>query len=110
MGVRFGLDDRYFQLPDLTDQVAVSLNDRQVIDNAVDSDVRVVGHDPVRIKQLFVLLIDGSGSMNNIDVALAKLRMQKVRDALLMRSVQDAFFPDGVTNHVVVFTFYQWQT
>ena len=105
MGVRFELDDQYFQLPDLTDQVAVSLNDRQVIDNAVDSDVRVVGHNPVRIKQLFVLLIDGSGSMNNIDSGSNKTRMQKVRDALLMRTVQDAFFPDGVTNHVVVYTF-----
>ena len=33
--------------------------------------------------------------------------MGKVRDALLMRTVQEAFFPDDptVTNHVLVYTF-----
>jgi|GEM_PF-5835705 len=105
LGVRFELDDQFFQLPDLNDHVSVSLNDRQVVDGAAESDVRVIGHDPVRIKQVFLLLIDGSGSMNIRDAGSSKTRMDKVRDALLMRSVQEAFFPDGVTNHVIVYTF-----
>ncbi len=105
LGVRFELDDQFFQLPDLDGHVSISLQDRQVEDNGQISDIRVVGHDPVRIKQVFVLLIDGSASMNNVDAGSSKTRMDKVRDALLMRSVQDAFFPDGVTNHVIVYTF-----
>ena len=105
LGIRFELDDQFFQLPDLNGHMMVSLNDREVVDNAEESDVRVVGHDPVRIKQVFVLMIDGSGSMNNVDRGSTKSRMDKVRDALLMTSVQDAFFPEGVTNHVIVYTF-----
>ena len=107
LGVRFELDDQFYQLPDLNDNISVSLNDRQVVDNASESDVRVVGHKPRRISQLFVLLIDGSASMNTKDAGSNKTRMDKVRDALLMRSVQEAFFPDDptVTNHVLVYTF-----
>lgn len=107
LGVRFELDDQFYQLPDLNDNISVSLNDRQVVDNATESDVRVIGHKPRRISQLFVLLIDGSASMNTKDAGSSKTRMDKVRDALLMRSVQEAFFPDDptVTNHVLVYTF-----
>ena len=107
LGVRFELDDQFYQLPDLNDNISVSLNDRQVVDNASESDVRVVGHKPRRISQLFVLIIDGSASMNTVDAGSDKSRMDKVRDALLMRSVQEAFFPDDptVTNHVLVYTF-----
>ena len=107
LGVRFELDDQFYQLPDLNENISVSLNDRQVVDNASESDVRVVGHKPRRISQLFVLMIDGSASMNTVDAGSDKSRMDKVRDALLMRSVQEAFFPDDptVTNHVLVYTF-----
>ena len=45
--------------------------------------------------------------MNTKDAGSSETRMDKVRDALLMRSVQEAFFPDDptVTNHVLVYTF-----
>ena len=91
LGVRFELDDQFYQLPDLNDNIAVSLNDRQVVDNASESDVRVVGHKPRRISQLFVLIIDGSASMNTVDAGSDKSRMGKVRDALL-----DAFCARGI--------------
>ncbi len=105
LGVRFELDDQFFELPDLNNHMVVSLNDYQVTDNATESDIRVVGHSPVRIPQVFVLMIDGSASMNIKDRGSSQSRMDKVRDALLMRSVQEAFFPDGVNNHVLVYTF-----
>lgn len=107
LGVRFELDDQFYQLPELDENIAVSLQDRLVQDNSTETDIRVVGHKPRRISQLFVLLIDGSGSMNKKDKGSSKTRMDKVRDALLMRSVQEAFFPDDPTvkNHVLIYTF-----
>ena len=77
LGVRFELDDQFYQLPDLNENISVSLNDRQVVDNASESDVRVVGHKPRRISQLFVLIIDGSASMNTVDAGSTKAAWEK---------------------------------
>ena len=60
--------------------------------------VGIVPHDPERSAQLFVLLIDGSSSMRKGG------RMEKVRKALMMPEVVQAFFPDVKTG-VVVFQF-----
>ena len=105
LAVRFELDDQSFQLPDLENEISASIGGFQVNDNTDESDVHVVGHGPKAITQLFVLMIDGSASMNIVDPGSSKTRMDKVRDALLMRSVQDAFFREEVKNSVVIYTF-----
>lgn len=56
----------------------------------------LVPHGPIRSPQLFILLIDGSGSMNVTDPGDTTSRIDKVRRALLRRDVVDAFFPKDV--------------
>ncbi len=68
-------------------------------------DFSVVPHDPQRSPQLFVLLIDGSGSMAIVDDASGRTRMDKLKAALLDPDVVDAFFPTGTSTAVVPLTF-----
>jgi hypothetical protein len=78
---------------------AISADQVKVVhDQGIQSDVQVVPHEPVSSGQLFVILIDGSGSMyeNNGD------RINRVYAALLKRSVENGFFPEGNTKSGVV--------
>lgn len=68
-------------------------------------DVAVVPQDPQRSPQLFVLLIDGSGSMAIVDDASGKTRMDKLKAALLDSEVVDAFFPTETSTAVVPLVF-----
>lgn len=61
--------------------------------------VKIVPHEPEPVKQMFVLLIDGSSSMSENN------RMKKVKAALLQREVIDAFFPDEVKTGLVLLQF-----
>ncbi len=65
----------------------------------------VVPHDPQRSPQLFVLLIDGSGSMAIVDDATGRTRMEKLKAALLDPDVVDAFFPEETSTAVVPLVF-----
>jgi hypothetical protein len=55
-----------------------------------DSAYELIPHGVVRAGQLFILLIDGSGSMYKED-----MKIEKVQKALLNRSVVDGFYPGG---------------
>ncbi|MEQ1506755.1 MAG: vWA domain-containing protein [Myxococcota bacterium] len=59
-------------------------------DKSTQSDVQLIPHEPMVSGQLFVLLIDGSGSMFENDGE----RIRKVYSALLAPSVIAGFYPE----------------
>ena len=61
--------------------------------------VKIVPHEPEPVKQMFVLVIDGSSSMAENE------RMKKVKSALLQPEVIKAFFPDEVKTGLVLLQF-----
>jgi len=63
---------------------------RITMDGAVQEEMQLIPHEPTASGQLFILLIDGSGSMYEDDQA----RIRKVHSALLKPSVIDGFFPE----------------
>ena len=88
-----------FPLPLTTEHIKVGHMGRELQTGTEGIRYTLIPHDPVRSSQLFILLIDGSSSMNKNN------RMKKVRDALLMPEVKAAFFPDDVNTRVAVFQF-----
>lgn len=62
-------------------------------DRSTQQRVELIPHEPVEGGQLFILLIDGSGSMHEND----QERIRKVYDALLQPSVVERFFPNGAS-------------
>lgn len=64
--------------------------------------VDLIPHAPMKADQLFVLLIDASGSMNE---PAADPRIGRVVKALLQPEVVDAFFPEGQTTGLVLLEF-----
>jgi hypothetical protein len=68
-------------------------------------DYQIVPHDPKRAEQLFILLIDSSGSMAIDDEGNGVTRMEKLRRALLKADVVDSFFPDEIQTAVVPLVF-----
>lgn len=58
-------------------------------DRTTQSDIQLIPHEPVGTGQLYVLVIDGSGSMFEND----RDRIKKVYAALLDPSVIDGFYP-----------------
>ena len=62
----------------------------------------VTPHDPVKSDQLFVVIIDGSGSMNE---PASDPKIDRVRKALLRPEVSQAFFPPGQTTGLVLLEF-----
>lgn len=107
LSIRFELDEQPFHLPLIQENLQVSLDKTQIVLTPPTTDLRVIGHNPVRIKQLFILMIDGSNSMNIVDKGSTQTRMEKVQEALLKKSVTEAFFPENVNNSVVIYTFTQ---
>ena len=67
-----------------SDSIAVSHDGHPI------EDIELIPHDPVNSGQLFVLLIDGSGSMYENDGE----RVNKVYSALLTKSVIEGFLPE----------------
>ena len=76
------------------DAITVLHDKRNPASNGEDR-VRIVPRQPASIGHLFVLLIDGSGSMAAVDNADGVTRMDKLRRALLRKDVVDAFFSGG---------------
>lgn len=62
----------------------------------------IIPHDPMRSPQLFVILIDGSSSMN---YPIKNPRIERVREALVLKEVVEAFFPEEIRTGVVVLEF-----
>jgi len=67
-------------------------------DKFTQSELELVPHEPVDSGQLFIVLIDGSGSMYENDSE----RIKKVYEALLMPSVVKGFYPSGTSKTGVV--------
>jgi len=68
-------------------------------------------HEKILGSQLYMLIIDGSGSMDNGTGVYRNnrelTRMDFVKSALLKSDVVNAFFPPGSNNQVVMYTFTQ---
>jgi hypothetical protein len=72
-------------------------------------EIELIGHSPQRSDQLFILLIDGSGSMNETDGGNTR-RIDKVRASLRSSEVLRSFFPGGgVRTGVILLTFTEGQ-
>ena len=70
-------------------------------DGRGQEDVEFIPHEPMNAGQLFILVIDGSGSMQEADDRGVK-RIDKVYQALMDPGVIAGFFPDGNVNTGVV--------
>ena len=57
-----------------------------------EEEIQITPHVPQQVPQLFILMIDSSGSMNTKDKNSDQSRMEKVKEALLLPNVQNAFF------------------
>lgn len=72
---------------------------------STQSEMELIPHNPRASSQLFVVIIDGSGSMSETDGGRLR-RIDKVRNALRSQTVTEAFFPPGSVNTgVVLLTF-----
>lgn len=72
---------------------------------STQSTMELIPHNPRASNQLYVVIIDGSGSMKETDGTRLR-RIDKVRNALRTKKVTDAFFPPGsTTTGVVLMTF-----
>lgn len=67
--------------------------------------IKLVPHDETQTNNLFVLLIDGSGSMSAVDGSDGLTRMEKLRRALLRKDVVESFFPEGTASAVAPLVF-----
>jgi hypothetical protein len=74
-----------------------------VHDGRTGADTVLVPHDPVRADQLFIVLLDGSGSMFEPETMI----IDRVYRALMKNGVKSAFFPDdrNVNTGVVLLRF-----
>jgi hypothetical protein len=88
-----------FPLPLTTEHIKVGHMGRELQEGSEGIRYTLIPHDPIRSSQLFILLIDGSSSMSEGG------RMNKVREALLLPEVQQAFFPPDVNTRVAIFQF-----
>lgn len=86
----------------LSEEDLVATHNLQRMDR---SKYKVTGHTPVATRQLFILLIDVSGSMARQDTEGGPTRMDKVRAALLRGDVIDSFFPGEPATAVAPFIF-----
>ncbi len=108
--VRLGFQTRWdgqpFPLPLSSEHVKVIHQGAEVLHGQSGMQVELVPHDPRPANQLFVLVIDGSGSMNEVD-ADGVSRIDKVRRSLLKERVVDGFFPEdkSVKTGVILLTF-----
>ena len=106
--VRIAFDFRYdstqFEVPLTSEFLEVYHMGARVSPDQPPMKVEIIPHNPVRTPQLFILVIDASGSMNTPD-ALGLTRMAKVKEALLDKDVVKGFFPEEVKSAVVLLNF-----
>lgn len=89
-----------YPLPLQQEHVRVSHN-KSPVETGAKSGFQLIQHGEKRWSQLFIVLIDGSGSMYDND----EQQLKKVWTALNDKKVKDAFFPSGVQNGVVLLRF-----
>jgi hypothetical protein len=107
LGFSFQLDGDIYPLPLMKEHMDIShQNDLVGVSNDdFKEEVQIIPHVPEQVPQIFVLMIDSSGSMNTKDKFSDQSRMDKVKEALLLPNVQKAFFPMGGKNLVSIFEF-----
>ncbi len=99
LGIQYRLDTDVFYMPMAAENLGVFHQGTEIQDGQNGQRYQLIPHEPRPTTQLFILVIDGSSSMFEED------RMEKVRAALLMPEVKEAFFPKGVRSGVVILTF-----
>ncbi len=107
LGIQFQLegDDVAYPLPLTDESIEVYHSGFKVLPDDGVMRVDVIPHGPNRSSQLFILVIDGSGSMHELDDVEGISRIEKVRSALLMPEVTDSFYREGLDNGVVLLNF-----
>lgn len=111
VGIQFQLegDDVAYPLPLTRENIEIYHSGGRVRPDEGVERVEVIPHGPNRNAQLYVLMIDGSSSMNESDTSMYQSsgvsRIERVREALLLDEVVDAFFREGVETGVVLMTF-----
>ena len=100
-------NDEILSLP-LEDKHLAIRHNNNVVSNegnvTAGNVAKIIPHEPTLGSQLYILIIDGSASMTEKDGTRTS-RMEKVRRALMRKDVQEAFFPKGSKNNLLVFTF-----
>ncbi len=107
LGIQFQLegDDVAYPLPLTDESIEVYHSGFKVLPDDGVMRVDVIPHGPNRSSQLFILVIDGSGSMHELDDVEGISRIEKVRSALLMPEVVESFYREGLDNGVVLLNF-----
>ncbi len=96
LGFRLKDGNVTYDLPRFKEQLKVIHQGTSIVDGSGAMQYVVVPHDPELEKgTLYVLVIDGSGSMKLTNRDGGPTRMQQVKQALQLDSVVSAFFPDG---------------
>ncbi len=99
LGIQYRLDTDVFYMPMAADNLRVIHQGTEIQDGQNGQRYTLIPHEPRPTTQLYILVIDGSSSMFEDN------RMEKVRQALLMPEVKEAFFPENVRTGVAIFTF-----
>jgi hypothetical protein len=102
LAFRFFLGADPWPVPITREQIEVLHQGSVIQEGQNEQSFDLVPHDPVRAQQLFVVLIDGSASMNE---PARNPRIERVRAALLDSDVIQAFFPDQVRTGVLLLAF-----
>ncbi|MBN1336730.1 MAG: VWA domain-containing protein [Deltaproteobacteria bacterium] len=102
LAFRFFLGADVWPVPITRDEVEVLHQGSVIQEGQNEQSLDLVPHDPVRAQQLFIVLIDGSASMNE---PVQHPRIERVRAALLTDGVVHAFFPEQVRTGVLLLAF-----
>ncbi len=103
IGYQFLAGEQHVPLPAHDEQLQVQFQGTEVANGRDGQEVKIIPHDPaVGSGTLYILVIDGSGSMDTVDPGSNDTRMKQVRKALLSDEVADAFFPDGQAENAVM--------
>lgn len=94
---RVKADGERFPIPLSQDQVLVTHRNTRV-EGSRGYEVELIPHDAIDANQLFIVVIDGSGSMQEkVGEGARATRMTRVRRALIRPDVTRRFFPGGNT-------------
>jgi hypothetical protein len=103
LGYRFIAGEMHVGLAEHEELMEVQFQGTTVSDGKNGQEIKIIPHEPFSGGgTLYVLLIDGSGSMSEIDRRSGDSRMKQVKKALRQPEVISAFFPGGDTDNAVM--------
>jgi hypothetical protein len=100
------VDGDVYPMPLTAEHIRVFHAGSEVLSEWEGQSYTLVPHEERNAKQMFILIIDGSSSMD-AQVRPGVSRMDAVRNALLRSEVRDAFFSGATGKSVVIFEFTQ---